>query len=77
MLIKEYLKVIGLGLVWFLMNWKTLVFYVLWAGVTLVALFEDKSRKASEGFFLLPQWLRARCPDSHLIIDVIDYLFLM
>ena len=40
MLIKEYLKVIGLGLVWFLMNWKSLVFYVLWAGVTLVALFE-------------------------------------
>ena len=40
MLIKEYLKVIGLGLVWFLMNWKSLVIYVLWAGVTLVALFE-------------------------------------
>ena len=40
MLIKEYLKVIGLGLVWFLMNWKSLVFYVSWAGVTLVALFE-------------------------------------
>ena len=40
MLIKEYLKVIGLGLVWFFMNWKTLVFYVLWAGAILVALFE-------------------------------------
>jgi len=39
-MIKEYLKVIGLGLVWFFMNWKSLVFYVLWAGVTLVALFE-------------------------------------
>ena len=40
MLIIEYLKVIGLGLVWFLMNLKSLVFYILWAGVTLVALFE-------------------------------------
>ena len=39
-MIKEYLKVIGLGLVWFFMNWKSLVFYVLWAAVTLLALFE-------------------------------------
>lgn len=39
-MIKEYLKVIGLGLVWFLMNWKSLVFYALWAAVTLLALFE-------------------------------------
>ena len=39
-MIKEYLKVIGLGLVWFFMNWKSLVFYVFWAAVTLLALFE-------------------------------------
>ena len=39
-MIKEYLKVIGLALVWFFMNWKSLVFYVLWAAVTLLALFE-------------------------------------
>jgi len=39
-MIKEYLKVIGLGLVWFFMNWKSLVFYVLWAAVTLLAFFE-------------------------------------
>ena len=39
-MIKEYLKVIGLALVWFFMNWKSLVFYALWATVTLVALFE-------------------------------------
>tara|TARA_B100000287_G_C19990693_1_gene526392 strand:- start:76 stop:270 length:195 start_codon:yes stop_codon:yes gene_type:complete len=39
-MLKEYLKVIGLGLVWFFMNWKSLLFYVLWAGAVLVALFE-------------------------------------
>ena len=52
-MIKEYLKLIGLGLVLFFMNWKTLVFYVLWAGVTLVALFEGGLLRALFGFVAL------------------------
>ena len=39
-MIKEYLKVIGLGLIWLYMNWKSLVFYAFGTVGTLVALFE-------------------------------------